>query len=235
MAGAMRRMDGATSRLHSGNSAEGFPAMRDWEQCYRDGETPWDKGSPAPPLLELIERHGVELWGGGPVLVPGCGLGHNVRALAANGIPALGLDISPTAVEMAREQAAEGACYEVGDFLDPAWRVGRSFSAIWEHTCFCAIDPALRENYAQATAELLLPGGVFAAAFYLTPHNLGEDGAGPPFGASTHEIDALFSQWFERIAAWVPETAYPGREGREWLAVFRKLPHGRVAGQAGCR
>ena len=127
MAGAMRRMDGATSRLHSGNSAEGFPAMRDWEQCYRDGETPWDKGSPAPPLLELIERHGVELWGGGPVLVPGCGLGHNVRALAANGIPALGLDISPTAVEMAREQAAEGACYEVGDFLDPAWRVGPEF------------------------------------------------------------------------------------------------------------
>lgn len=210
--------------------------MRDWEQCYQVGETPWDKGSAAPPLLELIERHGAALWGGGPVLVPGCGLGHDVRALAQIGIQALGLDISPTAVEMARALAAgEAATHEAGDFLDVAWRAGRSFPAIWEHTCFCAIDPALRGNYAQAAAELLPPGGVFAAAFYLTPRDPGEDGAGPPFGTSTQEIDTLFSPWFERIDAWVPDAAYPGREGREWLAVFRKLPHERVAGHRECR
>lgn len=209
--------------------------MRDWEQCYRDGDIPWDKGNPAPPLLELIERHGLELWGDGPVLVPGCGLGHDVRVLAENGIPALGLDISPTAVEMARSVPAAWATHEAGDFLDPAWRADRRFPAIWEHTCFCAIDPALRKNYAQAAAELLPPGGVFAAVFYLTPHDPGEDGAGPPFGATIGEIDGLFAPWFERIDAWVPEAAHPGREGREWLAVFRRLPHERVAGHQGCR
>ena len=37
--------------------------MRDWEACYRTGETPWDKGGAAPPLFELMERLGPELWG----------------------------------------------------------------------------------------------------------------------------------------------------------------------------
>jgi len=207
--------------------------MRDWEKSYRDGETPWDKGDAAPPLLELIERHGIALWGKGPVLVPGCGFGHDVRALAEAGVSVIGLDIAETAVEKARLiPSATAEVYEVGDFLSPSWREGRRFSGIWEHTCFCAIDPALRETYAQAAADLLGPGGVFAGVFYLTPHEPGEDGAGPPFAVSTEEIDALFSPWFERTDGWVPEAAYPGREGREWIGVFRKLPQDRVAGPA---
>jgi methyl halide transferase len=116
--------------------------MRDWEAHYRAGDTPWDHGSAAPPLLEMIERHGAELWGGGPVLVPGCGSGHDVRAIAQAGAPAIGLDIAGTAVTKARAIPFDGpASYEHGDFLDPNWRAGRSFRAIWEHTCFCAISP----------------------------------------------------------------------------------------------
>ena len=205
--------------------------MRDWEECYRTGDTPWDKGCAAPPLLELIERLGKELWGGGAVLVPGCGFGHDVRALAELGIPVVGLDIAETAVAGAQEIPAIGAeTYEIGDFLDAAWRAGRRFSAIWEHTCFCAIDPAQRQEYAVAAAELLGPGGVLAGVFYLTPNDPGEEDEGPPFNASVGEIDGLFSPWFERIAGWVPDRTYPGREGREWVGVFRKLPYARVAG-----
>lgn len=207
--------------------------MKDWEQSYLNGETPWDKGSAAPPLRELIERHGVVLWGEGPVLVPGCGFGHDVRALAEAGVFASGLDIAETAVERARLIPPVSAeTYEVGDFLAASWREGRRFSAIWEHTCFCAIDPALRDAYARAAADLLGPGGVFAAVFYLTPNDPGEEDDGPPFAVGIGEIEALFSPWFERIDAWVPAAAYPGREGREWLAVFRKLPQARVAGSA---
>lgn len=206
--------------------------MRNWEQCYREGDTPWDKGSAAPPLMELIGRHGPELWGDGPILVPGCGLGHDVRALAALGLPVLGLDIAETAVTKARGYPSTGLeTYETGDFLDPAWRESHRFSALWEHTCFCAIDPALRGRYAASAAEVLDPGAVLAGVFYLTPFDPGEDATGPPFGATTAEIDTLFAPWFERIDAWVPQSAYPGREGREWIGVFRRIPHARVAGQ----
>lgn len=197
--------------------------MRDWEQCYRDGNTPWDKGGSAPPLAELCERHGIAIWGGGPVLVPGCGMGHDVRALAAMGLEVVGVDLAPTAVAMAAGMPAVGSeRYEEGDFLDPQWRQGRTFSAIWEHTCFCAIDPALRQRYAEAAAGLLGEGGVFAGVFYLDPHKPGESQEGPPFGVTADELDELFRPWFDRVDGWVPTTAYPGREGREWLAVFKR-------------
>jgi SAM-dependent methyltransferase len=211
--------------------------MRDWEQCYRSGETPWDHGSAAPPLLELLEEYGSALWLGGPVLVPGCGLGHDVRALADFGIPAVGLDLSETAVERARALSGEGAeTYEAGDFLCPRWGEGRSFSAIWEHTCFCAILPGQRAAYAAAAAALRPAGGHLAGVFYLTPHDPGEDEeGGPPFKVTVVELDEIFSPWFERIDGWVPQRAYPSRVGREWTGIFRKLPHARVAGETGCR
>lgn len=205
--------------------------MRNWEQYYQAGDTPWEKGRAAPPLQELIELRGKELWSGGPVLVPGCGFGHDVRALAALGIPVLGLDIAETAIAQAREISVVGAeSFEVGDFLDSAWREGRRFSAIWEHTCFCAIDPGQRGDYALAAAELLGPGGLLAGVFFLTPNDPGEEDEGPPFNASIEEIEGLFSPWFERADGWVPGRTYPGREGREWVALFRKLPEARVAG-----
>jgi hypothetical protein len=197
--------------------------MRDWEQCYQKGETPWDRGEAAPPLLELLDHLGLGLWGGGPVLVPGCGVGHDVRALAASGIVALGLDLAATAVTRAREFPPAGdERYETGDFLDPAWRQGRSFAALWEHTCFCAINPALRPRYAAAAGELLEPGAVLAGVFYLEPDKPGESHDGPPFGATVAELDATFAPWFVREHGWVPERAYRGRAGREWLAVYRR-------------
>jgi SAM-dependent methyltransferase len=164
------------------------------------------------------------LWAGGPVLVPGCGIGHDVRAIAEAGVPAVGLDIAETAVAMARAIPCDGpASFEAGDFLDPDWRSGRSFPAIWEHTCFCAIPPSERLAYAEASAGLLTPGGILAGVFYLTPFDPGEDDAGPPFKVSVEELDEIFSPWFERIDGWAPLRAYPGREGREWIGIFRRV------------
>lgn len=204
---------------------------RDWEGCYRNDDTPWDKGYGAPPLEEMIARLGPQIFGG-EVLVPGCGLGHDVRVIASLGFPVLGLDLSETAVRRALDiPKVADEDYQIGDFLDPAWRIGRRFAAIWEHTCFCAIDPVLRDAYAAAAAGVLDPGGLLTGVFYLNPYDPGEEHEGPPFETSIDELDQRFGQHFERIAGWVPETSYPGREGREWIAVYRKLPQPRIAGQ----
>jgi hypothetical protein len=174
-------------------------------------------------LLELLGRP-VD-WGKGPVLVPGCGFGHDVRALGVLGVPVVGVDISPTAVARAREFPGTGLeSYELGDFLDPEWRVGRKFTAIWEHTCFCAIDPGHRKQYAEAAAGCLADGGLLAGVFFLTPFDPDEEAVGPPFGTSVEELDAWFSPWFERLEGWVPQAAFPGRAGREWIGLFRRLP-----------
>jgi len=197
--------------------------MTDWEQRYQRGDTPWDKGDPAPPLLELIQKKGTSVFGEGVVWVPGCGVGHDVRALARVGVQAWGVDLAQTAIERAsaHPQVAEES-FLIGDFLDAGWVASHQASAIWEHTCFCAIHPSRRDDYAASAARLLPSGGLLAGVFYLRPYDPGESNDGPPFGAEPDEIEAYFSPWFELEDSWIPEQAYPGREGREWLALFRR-------------
>jgi methyl halide transferase len=197
--------------------------MTDWEHRYQAGDIPWEKGQAAPPLIELLAEMELEDWGGGPVLVPGCGFGHDVRVLAALGLAVTGVDLSPTALERAAGFPKTGEeIYESGDFLDPAWRGDRTFSAIWEHTCFCAISPNDRSRYAAAAAACLPDGGLLAGVFFLNPFDPGEDATGPPFGATVEELDGWFAPWFDRVDGWVPHGAFPGREDREWIALFRK-------------
>lgn len=197
--------------------------MTDWNSRYEKGDTPWEKGRAAPPLLELLEKTDNKIWGDGCVLVPGCGTGHDVRALAAAGLRPLGLDLAERAVVLAKRHEPAGTeAYELGDFLEPSWRERKSFSAIWEHTCFCAIDPSMRPEYAKACADLIVPGGCLIGVFFLTPNDPGEKDEGPPFNSSIPELDARFAPWFEREQAWVPEKAYPGREGKEWIAIYRR-------------
>lgn len=198
---------------------------RDWEECYRAGDTPWDKGEAAPPLLELMDRKGSAVWGGGPVLAPGCGTGHDVRVIASSGVEVVGVDIAPTAVEAALRHAVVGReVYRVADFLGEEWPGERRFSAMWEHTCFCAIPPERRKEYAASAARSLVAGGVLAGVFYLHPWDEGEEQEGPPHGVTVEELVDCFSPWFEWLEGWVPKRAYPGREGKEWIGLFRRLP-----------
>lgn len=195
--------------------------MTDWEQRWQRKDTPWDKGFAAPPLEEYLDAAACELRGARQVLVPGCGSGHDVRELARRGIGATGLDLSATAIARARMHPREGSeDYLLGDLFAGDWSRGREFDAVWEHTCFCAIDPSLRSCYARVMARILPPGGVLAGLFFLTPWDPGEEAIGPPFGATRDEVLGYFAPWFELRRSWVPERAYPGREGREWLAVL---------------
>ena len=169
------------------------------------GDTPWDKGQHAPALDEILSRKGSEIWGNGTVLVPGCGTGHDVRRLARHGLSVLGVDLAPSAIARAEVHEAVGTeSYELADFLDPEWSREKFFAAIWEHTCFCAISPSRRPDYAQACADLLEPGGDLVGVFFLTPNDPGEEDQGPPFNTSIAELDRHFAPWFERVDAWMP-------------------------------
>ncbi|HEY1123944.1 MAG TPA: methyltransferase domain-containing protein [Haloferula sp.] len=204
--------------------------MTDWDERWRQGDTPWEKGYAAPPLSEYLESGATELYRARRVLVPGCGSGHDVRELSRQGIGATGLDLSAAAVDRARQETAVGReDYLCGDLFESDWRIGREFDAVWEHTCFCAIDPSMRPAYVKAMAEILPVGGHLVGVFFLTPWDPGETEQGPPFGASREEIESLFAPWFALKHAQVPTRAYPGREGREWLAVLERRANPGVA------
>lgn len=199
----------------------------DWEQCYRSGTTPWDRGAPAPPLLEWLASHPGEMRGA--VFVPGCGRGHDLRAIGAlPGVAeAVGFDISKRALDEARRYPAAGSeRYERGDLFALDVRHRGAYDWVWEHTCFCAIDPERRAAYVEAVHAALKPGGCLLGVFYLDPYDEEHrPGEGPPHGCEVAEVVSLFEAEgrFELAEDYEPGRAYEGREGLERVLRFRKL------------
>lgn len=189
----------------------------DWELRYQTKDMPWEKGEPSPGLVDFLAGH-PELKRG-TILVPGCGTGHDVRVWAKAGFDVTGYDIAPSAIELSKEKtkaAGLSATFVSGNFLlDPPPQL---FDWIFEHTLFCAIDPALRDDYVQAILRWLKPGGQYLAVNYLIP-----DKEGPPFGTTREEQLERFSPHFELSGEWSPRS-YENRTGLEqmfWWALKR--------------
>jgi SAM-dependent methyltransferase len=90
---------------------------------FEDGASlPFAVGRYLAPADQLDQRllDGVE----GPVLDVGCGPGRHLRALTARGVPALGVDLSPVAVALARSSGARAMVADIFDELPEAgsWR-----------------------------------------------------------------------------------------------------------------
>ncbi len=197
--------------------------MTDWQHHYATGNTPWDRGGPAPALVEWLGSH--RLHGRG--LVPGCGHGHDLGPLSESGaLEVVGLDLAEGAANAARERHAGRPDVSVvhGDLFAFGKGEGRdSFDWVFEHTCFCAIDPALRGDYVEAVTAALKPGGHLVAIFYLEPWDKDEDqNQGPPFRVTVAELDERFGKVFTVLESFVPAVSYPGREGRELFRVLRR-------------
>ena len=187
----------------------------DWEQRYQDGDTPWDKGEASPGLVEFLERQPLT----GTVLVPGCGIGHDVRAIAASGGNVTGIDFAPSAIAAARQfPPTNSEQYDIVDFFDLPERYRDCFDVVFEHTCFCAIDVVMREEYVRSVTQALKPGGQLLAVFYINPS---PDREGPPHRVSTGELDRLFGPFFNIQTEWQPTRAYPTRQGREQMRLMQ--------------
>lgn len=200
-----------------------FSLMNYWQEHYLRGETPWDKGRAHPQIKHLPDGLVAGRW-----LVPGCGFGHDARALLALGASeVVGVDIAPAAVAGANAlwQDVPGLRVVQADFFSlPADLVANGFDGIWEHTCFCAIDPDLRAAYVSAAASALRPKGSLMACFYLNPWDPDEDQKqGPPFGVAREELDAYFQADFSLVSEFAPQDTFPGREGKEWMRWYRRL------------
>lgn len=186
-----------------------------WETRYQTGDMPWEKGEASPGLVDFLEAR--KDLPRGTVLVPGCGTGHDVRAWAAAGFTATGQDIAPSGVALAREKTATAglkADFVLGDFLRDT--PSQEFDWVFEHTLFCAIQPAEREEYVRAVQRWLKPAGNFLAVFYMIP-----DVEGPPFGTNRDEVVHRFSAGFDLLEEWVPRS-YPNRTGLERMMWWQK-------------
>lgn len=195
-----------------------------WEARWRAGDTPWDLGAASPAVAQAL-REGPLANGPRRVLVPGAGAGHDAIALARAGHDVVALDIAATAVARARETiAAAGVPVAVihGDLLAGEAKRAGPFDVVFEHTCFCALEPGDRDRYVDAVADVLAPGGALVAVLW----EHGRPG-GPPYDIA----GALISSWFARRFREVGRIDLPPferRPGVERLVTFALAPDDRL-------
>lgn len=179
------------------------PTREFWEQRFADGNTPWDRGAANPQLDAWLAAGALKPC---RILVPGCGSGHEMAALAQAGFDVTGLDYAPIAIERARTMLGSlKAELVLADALD--WKPAQAFDAIYEQTMLCALYPDQWRAYADQLQRWLEPGGRLFALFvqFLRPGL--EPGAiqGPPYHCDINAMRALFPapSW-----AW-PKPPYP--------------------------
>ncbi len=182
---------------------------------------PWDRGAPHPQLQAWLDA-GL-LRAGQRVLVPGCGSGHELLALARQGLQVRGLDYTPAAVALARQRLQDAALHadvEQADVLQ--WQVPSQErpDVIYEQTCLCALHPDLWQDYAAQLARWLPSGGWLLALFMQARRESASQGLieGPPYHCDVNGMRALFpaSLW-----EWPspPYTAVAHAQGWQELAV----------------
>jgi SAM-dependent methyltransferase len=143
------------------------------EQEYRRmrerGIATWGQrgGGPAlePDDLRFLEDVLAQGWApkAGRALEVGCGTGPLARWLAGRGYAVTGLDVSPTAIAMARAQTEpHGVTWRVGDICagEPAG-LGRFDLVLDGRALHCITRPADRGRALANVRALLRPGGVF--------------------------------------------------------------------------
>jgi len=184
----LRKLAGDTHDTDETPRTPDDPAF--WEGLYTQGFTGWELGRAAPPLSNYFAATPPT---GARALVVGCGRGNEARMLADHGAEVTAIDIAPSAIQQAQaivSPSSSSINYQLGDVFDLR-REPPAYDLIVEHTCFCAIDPKRRDDFVEAVADALHPGGVLVGLFYAH----GRDG-GPPFTVSAEEVRARFGDRF---------------------------------------
>ena len=157
----------------------------DWEARYRRQHLPWDRGEASPALSHWLDtRMPYPL----RILVPGCGRGYEVVALAKRGFDVTAIDIAPSAIRwLNRKLATVRLKATVLDADVTHWRPEAPFDAVYEQTCLCALAPETWPAYVDNLWHTLKPGGRLFAIFMQTDNT-----DGPPWHCDLAAMRRLF-------------------------------------------
>ncbi|MEE3270307.1 MAG: class I SAM-dependent methyltransferase [Candidatus Thermoplasmatota archaeon] len=172
-------------------AAEAGAPLAWFEELYstadRDDEwIPWSDGRPNPLVVEWA----VEQRDPGRALVVGCGLGEDAAFLDQWGWEVTAFDISPTAVEWAKELFGDSKVeWLKADLLELPDEWGASFDLVLEVHILQAIPESVRLQASLALAPLVRKGGhLVCIGRYQTDDEVVE---GPPWPLSRSFIKSI--------------------------------------------
>ena len=177
-----------------------FPDRAFFDEVY-EGRAPWDIGDAQPDLVALLAEYPPPE----PILDLGCGTGDLVIALASRGLPAVGIDFVPTAIDEARARAARLppdlealARFEVADALRPS-SLPESFGSVVDSGFYHLFGAGDRRGLAGELRRTLPPGG----RYYMLGFAIEIPSPDAPRQVTEAEISTVFSAeegWAIRVA-----------------------------------
>ncbi|MFN2430984.1 MAG: methyltransferase domain-containing protein [Cryomorphaceae bacterium] len=188
-----------------------------WQERWENQATGWDIGYPSTPLISYFEDTRDRLSADSKILIPGSGNAYEGEVLLKMGFAnTYLLDIAEMALDNVKKRFPEVPEDRLihGDFFDHQGK----YDCIVEQTFFCALDPSLREKYAQKMLELLKPGGILMGVLFddklFTDH--------PPFGGNKETYLPHFEGKFEILHFERCQNSIKPRAGRELFIELRK-------------
>ena len=188
-------------------SSDGSMEMEAIYRAVSPENIPWNLREPPDVLVKLLEQ---EIAGSCRCIDLGCGLGHYTIYMASRGFDATGVDVSPTAIRMAKENAREAGIecrFVAADLLDRLSDDLGTFDFAYDWELLHHIDPGHRDRYLQNVVRLLNPGGYYlSVSFSDTDPHFGGSGKyrKTPLGtvlyfSSETEVRMLFGRYFNII------------------------------------
>ncbi|MEM7647524.1 MAG: methyltransferase domain-containing protein, partial [Pseudomonadota bacterium] len=187
-----------------------------WSEKYQQQTTPWDLDRPHPELDTTLAQLKLNKM---RVLVPGCGSGHDAAFLAEKGNVVTAIDFSPTAIEQAQKKYGDrpNLTFLEGDVFNLDDSHTGAYDLVFEHTCYCAIDPSQRSMLIKQWKRFLDETGHLLGIFFAVPKR-----TGPYFGGSEWELREKLKKDFQ-FYYWTRLRHSPDwRRGAELLIYGRK-------------
>lgn len=168
---------------------------------------PWNIEIPPKTLVELVESGKVKPC---KTIDLGCGAGYYAIYLASRGFDIAGIDISPTAIKIAKEKAEKEnvkCIFIVADVLGSLDEVKDTFDFAYDWSLLHHVYPEHREKYIENVNRILNSGGKYlSVCFSEKDSHFGGSGKyrETPLGtilyfSSEEELKELFSACFKII------------------------------------
>lgn len=187
-----------------------------WTQIYQNEDPKWELNQPAPALVDIIPRLKLPK---SRVLVLGCGSGNDASLFAEQGHVVTAVDISPEA--LARGKKKYGHLSNITWIESDIFKLGRdhlqSYDIVFEHTCYCAIDPSKRNDLIKQWKQFLVPQGHLLGVFFAMERKMG-----PPFGGTEWELRERLKKSFQFIFWGRCHDSIERRNAKEFL-VYAQL------------
>jgi SAM-dependent methyltransferase len=184
------------------------------------GTPPWDIGRPQGAFVRLAEAGAVR----GRVLDVGCGTGEHALMAAGLGLEATGVDLAPTAIEIARGKARDrglDARFLIADALDLA-ALGEPFDTVLDCGLFHVFDDHDRRLFVDSLGVAVEPGG----RYFMLCFSDRQPGDWGPRRVRQDEIRSSFADgWrIDSIEPAVLEITIDPAGAAAWLAALTRTP-----------